>query len=41
MAMTAGILAQDDLDFALPYSVNLAEAGNATSDKRIGIVFRL
>ena len=41
MAMASGLLAHGELDFALPHSVNLAEAGSGTSDKRIGMVFRL
>jgi AP-4 complex subunit epsilon-1 len=41
MAMASGLLAHGELDFALPHSVNLAEAGSDTSDKRIGMVFRL
>jgi hypothetical protein len=39
MAMTSGLLAHGELDFALPQAVNLAEAGSTTSYKRIGTFF--
>lgn len=36
MAMTSGLLAHGELEFALTHAVNLAEAGISVSDKRIG-----
>lgn len=34
--MTSELLAHGELDFALHHAVNLAEAGESISDKRIG-----